>query len=76
MYNLLFQKSIIGWFRFRKDTVITPSIADIRFHTQLSHFFDKMSVASNKFLLCMFNHNSIGSMEHKFSHIFYRCDPG
>jgi len=71
-----YEKSIIGWYRFRRNAVLTPSISDIRFHMQLSNFFDKLSVSSNKFLLCMFNHNFSGSIDHKFNHIFYRCDPG
>ncbi|KAL5237473.1 hypothetical protein ACI65C_004883 [Semiaphis heraclei] len=71
-----YEKSIVGWYRFRRDAVLSPSIADIRFHAQLSNIFDKMSVSSNKFLFCMLNHNSIGSMDHKFNHIFYRCDTG
>ncbi|VVC44782.1 Hypothetical protein CINCED_3A024839 [Cinara cedri] len=71
-----YEKSIIGWYRFRKNSVLTPSISDIRFHTQLSTFFDKISIQSNKFLLCMFNHNFANNLDHNFSHIFYRCENG
>jgi len=71
-----YEKSIIGWYRFRKNALLVPGIADIRFHSQLSSFFDKMSISTNKFLLCIFNYNLIESVEHKFNHVFYKLDPG
>lgn len=71
-----YEKSIVGWYRFRRNAVLLPSIADIRLHSQLSNFFDKMSVSANKFLLCIFNYNFCDSIDHKFNHVFYRCDSG
>lgn len=72
----MFQKSIIGWYRFHRNAVLIPSISDIRFHSQLSNFFDKISVPTNKFLLCLFNYDLSVSVEHKFNHVFYRFDSG
>ncbi|XP_050426158.1 BRCA1-A complex subunit Abraxas 1-like [Adelges cooleyi] len=71
-----FEKSVIGWYRFRRNAVLTPSIADERFHIQLSSFFDKLCVTSSKFLLCMLNHDFTGSVDHKFNHVFFRNSLG
>ncbi|XP_050529181.1 BRISC complex subunit FAM175B-like [Daktulosphaira vitifoliae] len=67
-----FEKSVIGWYHFRRNSVLNPSINDECFHMQLSYYFDKISVSKNKFLFCILNHDFNESMIHKFNHIFFK----
>lgn len=67
-------KQVIGWFRFRRDTGLVPTIRDKMLHKEfVSHFSDGNGSKPEFFVTCLLS-SSMSSERgtHKFKHVFLR----
>ncbi|XP_015121032.1 BRISC complex subunit FAM175B [Diachasma alloeum] len=72
-------KSVVGWFRFRRNASLTPTLRDKIVHKQFLSIFRGASnqINENYFVVCMLNASvSPGEGTHKFKHVFLHYKQG
>lgn len=71
-------KQIVGWFRFRHNSSLMPTMRDRVLHKELASYFSSESTRKEElFVACILN-TSISNMggTHKFRHVFLRHKSG
>ncbi|XP_036151380.1 BRISC complex subunit FAM175B isoform X2 [Monomorium pharaonis] len=71
-------KQVIGWFRFRRNSSLIPTMRDKILHKQFaSHFSGGNSCREDFFLACLLNASTSETRgTHKFRHVFLRHKRG
>ncbi|XP_063989514.1 BRISC complex subunit FAM175B-like [Diachasmimorpha longicaudata] len=72
-------KSVVGWFRFRRNASLTPTLRDKILHKQFLSIFRGAGnqINENYFVVCMLNASvSPGEGTHKFKHVFLHYKRG
>ncbi|XP_011296691.1 BRCA1-A complex subunit Abraxas-like [Fopius arisanus] len=72
-------KNVVGWFRFRRNGSLTPTLRDKILHKQFLSIFRDPSNQINEdyFVACMLNTSmTLGEGTHKFKHVFLHYKQG
>ncbi|XP_034178929.2 BRISC complex subunit FAM175B isoform X2 [Osmia lignaria lignaria] len=67
-------KQVIGWFRFRRNTGLTPTMRDRILHKEFATHFSNGNCAKERFFVtCLLNSTTSDERgTHKFKHVFLR----
>ncbi|XP_076241344.1 BRISC complex subunit FAM175B [Calliopsis andreniformis] len=67
-------KQVIGWFRFRRNTGLVPTMRDKMLHKEFASYFSGSNGSKEEFFVtCLLSSStSSGKGTHKFKHVFLR----